>query len=43
MKKAMALLFIVADAERLLKKLVAVFTHQLNTKAITTIENVKNA
>jgi hypothetical protein len=43
MRKATGLLFVVANAENLLKKLVADFTNQLNTKAITTIENVKNA
>jgi hypothetical protein len=43
MRKATGLLFIVADAERILKKLVADSTRLLNTKAITTIENVKNA
>ena len=39
----MALTFIVADAERLLKKLVKGFIRLLNTKAISKIENVKNA
>jgi hypothetical protein len=43
MKKAMALIFIVADAERLLKKLVAGFIRLLNTRAIMKIESAKNA